>query len=152
MAQNKKDFTAEAAGVFVDKMIAPTDAPKPKAKKAAQAKQQPLEKKKPRTNAAGTEIKICVMLDGEIERKVRYIAFAERSKQKTIIHDALLNYITDYEAANGEPLNVIIEMPQPDEHGNRYKVITEEGGERVENIIDTREHAQQFLHIEELNV
>lgn len=94
MAQNKKDFMAEAAGVFVDKMITPAATPQPAAK--------PVAIKKPQTNAAGTEIKVCFMLAEEIERKMRYIAFAERCKQKTIVTDALLSYINNYEAAHGK--------------------------------------------------
>ena len=102
MAQNKKDFTAEAAGVFVDKMITPTAEQKqaPTAKTKPQAK--PIAKKQPRTNAAGTEVKVCVMLNATLEYKLRYIAFAENAKQKTIINDALQQYIADYEAAHGK--------------------------------------------------
>ena len=94
----KKDFTAEAAGVFVDKMItpaAPTTEP--------QAAKQPrtIEHRTPQTNAAGTEIKATFMLREDLERKVRYIAYAERCKQKVIINDALQAYVDDYEATHG---------------------------------------------------
>lgn len=96
MTQTKKDFTAAAAGVFVDKMTAPT-APAPATRQAP--KPAP---KKTRTNAGGTEVKITCMLDATIERKLRYMAFTERSKQKTIINDALRLYIEDYERVNGK--------------------------------------------------
>lgn len=104
MAQNKKDFTAEAAGVFVDKMIAPAAEPKPQRTSTARRatpERKPIAKPTPNTNAAGTEIKVCFMLDVELERKLRYIAFAERCKQKTIVTDALTAYIADYEKTRG---------------------------------------------------
>lgn len=90
MAQNKKDFTTEAANVFVSKMITPVERSRDEAAK------------KPGASKAATEIKVCYMLDAEVERKLRYIAFAERSKQKTIVTDALLNYIADYEKLHGK--------------------------------------------------
>lgn len=91
----KKDFTAEAAGVFVDKMISPAPAAEPTAKK------QPKPQPKPQPKAAGVEIKATFMLREDLERKVRYIAYAERCKQKVIVNDALQAYIDDYEAKHG---------------------------------------------------
>lgn len=95
MAQNKKDFTADVAGVFVDKMITPTPAntSTPKAKAA---------KKQPRPETTGAEEKATFMLYADVAYKLRYICFAQRTKQKTIINDALRAYIEDYEARNGK--------------------------------------------------
>lgn len=92
----KKDFTAEAAGVFVDKMITSTPTEKPT------AKAKPAAPKQPRAQGTAPEVKATFMLDADIERKLRYIAYAERSKQKTIINDALRNYIDDYERTHGK--------------------------------------------------
>ena len=94
----KKDFTAEAAGVFVDKMITPAA---PTAEPQAAKKPRAIEHRTPQTNAAGTEIKATFMLREDLERKVRYIAYAERCKQKVIINDALQAYVDDYEATHG---------------------------------------------------
>lgn len=96
----KKDFTAEAAGVFVDKMISPAAAA-PTAEPQAAKKPRAIEHRTPQTNAAGTEIKATFMLREDLERKVRYIAYAERCKQKVIINDALQAYVDDYEATHG---------------------------------------------------
>lgn len=94
MAQIKKDFLAEAAGAFVDTMIAPTAAPKPAKRQTAAPAPAPY--------SSGVEVKATFMLDAEIERKLRYIAYTERGKQKRMVNDALAAYIAKWEKAHGK--------------------------------------------------
>jgi hypothetical protein len=92
----KKDFTADAAGVFVDKMVAP-----PKKQAAAEPKQLERKNARQRTNAANTEVKITFMLDKELEAKARYICFAERYKMKDVLNAAVELYAEQYEDKYG---------------------------------------------------
>lgn len=92
----KKDFTTDAASVFVDKMVAPP--------KTAAAPSQTLTRKnaRQRTNAAHTEVKLTFMLSEELDAKLRYVCFAERYKQKDVINAALRSYFDDYEKKHGK--------------------------------------------------
>ena len=92
--KTKKDFTTDAASVFVEKMVAPPKtaaAPTPTRKNARQ-----------RTNAAGTEVKLTFMLSEDLDAKLRYVCFAERYKQKDVINAALRAYFDDYEKKHGK--------------------------------------------------
>ena len=100
MANSKKDFTAEAAGVFVDKMITP-EAPQPTTAKKPAAQRTPDIRTR-YMNKAQTETKVTFMIDTGTDDKLRYIAFAERCKQKQIINAALQKYIADYEKKHGK--------------------------------------------------
>lgn len=91
----KKDFTADAAGVFVDKMVAP-----PK-KQAAAPKQLERKNARQRTNADNTEVKVTFMLDKELEAKARYICFAQRYKMKDVLNAAVELYTEQYEDKYG---------------------------------------------------
>lgn len=91
----KKDFTADAASVFVEKMITPQPTAKtPKELTRKDARQ--------RTNAANTEVKVTFMLDKELEAKLRYICFAERYKQKDVLNAAVELYVESYEDKFGK--------------------------------------------------
>lgn len=99
MANSKKDFTAEAAGVFVDKMITPAEPQQPVAKKPTAERKQNIRQRY--MNKAQTETKVTFMIDTDTDDKLRYIAFTERCKQKHIINAALLTYIANYEKKHG---------------------------------------------------
>jgi len=93
----KKDFSNDAASVFVDKMVTPAPAaPKP-------ARSTPTPKNyRQRTNAAQTEVKVTFMLRKDMDAKMRYVCFAERFKQKDVIDAALRAYFADYEKKHGK--------------------------------------------------
>ena len=96
----KKDFSTDAASVFVEKMTAPAKKPAAAARTSTTA---PTPKNsRQRTNADGTEVKVTFMLGRDVEAKLRYICFAERFKQKDVINAALRAYIENYESTNGK--------------------------------------------------
>lgn len=108
----KKDFIADAASAFVDKMMTPTQQqPKqPTAKKktptaadaAKEARRQIPVPQRYYSNKDGSEVKVTFMLSTENEAKLRYICFADRKKQKDVINAALRDYIAAYERKNGK--------------------------------------------------
>ena len=91
---NKKDFTTDAASVFVEKMITPTDTA-PAARRTPTP--APAQKKvKP------AEVKVTFMLRDDMDVKLRYICFAEHMKQKDVLTDALGAYFAAYEKKHGK--------------------------------------------------
>lgn len=100
MAQ-KKDFTADAAGVFVEKMITPTT--------PAQKQTKPA----PRRNTAariveaiaGTakveEERVTMIIDKEATEKLRAVAWQDKRKFKDVVTEAMHMYIDKYEAEHG---------------------------------------------------
>lgn len=96
----KKDFTADAASVFVNAMVTPTEqkteqppqtTPKPQPK--AKASSAPAEPQ----NAA----KVTFMLDAALYGKLRYITYKERTHIRAILTEALTDYMAKYERKNG---------------------------------------------------
>lgn len=98
----KKDFTADAASVFVNAMVTPTEqkteqptqtTPKPQPKAKAKASSAPAEPQ----NAA----KVTFMLDAALYGKLRYITYKERTHIRAILTEALTDYMAKYERKNG---------------------------------------------------
>lgn len=88
----KKDFTAAAAGMFVEKMTTPTQP-----QEAAPRRQATTT-----TRKTAQEEKITFMLDAMTAEKVRCIVWQEKAKLKAVLAEALQMYVADYEQKNGE--------------------------------------------------
>lgn len=104
----KKNFTSEAADVFITKHSSPTPT-KAQPKKAETPKAAPGQRteRKQRTNDEQPTnptraARITFELTAEADRKLRYIAFAERAKIKNLLAEAIAAYIKQYEQKNGE--------------------------------------------------
>lgn len=96
----KKDFTAEAADVFVAKTISATPtAPAKHTETATQKQATPVVDINKLLHP--DEVKITFMLNAELNDKLRHIGIKERKKLKQIIGEALQNHVTAWERKNG---------------------------------------------------
>lgn len=86
----KKDFTAEAADIFVTKITQQPTAAMPSPIVDIRKALQP------------EEVKITFMLNAELNDKLRYIGIKEHKKLKQIIGEALQDYAAAWQRKNGE--------------------------------------------------
>lgn len=98
----KKDFTADAASVFVDAMITPT-APKTEQPKQTANRRQPKASSAPAEPQP--EVKVTFRMGEPLYNKLRYFVFTQRTTLKAVLIDALTDYIAKYERKNGK-LNI----------------------------------------------
>lgn len=92
----KKDFTADAASVFVEKMIAPAPAPKA-AQQPKKATKKPTPKQQPQPKE---EIKETFFLEKQLDDRLRYYVFTQRTTLKAVITAALRDYLAKHAPNN----------------------------------------------------
>lgn len=94
----KKDFTADAASVFVEKMITPTPAQTPKAaQQPKKATKKPTPKQQPQPKE---EIKETFFLEKQLDDRLRYYVFTQRTTLKAVITAALRDYLAKHAPNN----------------------------------------------------
>lgn len=96
----KKDFTADAASVFVDAMVTPTEQ-KTEQPKQATPKPQPKAKASSAPAEPQNAVKVTFMLNTALYDKLRYITYKERTHIRAILTEALTDYMAKYERKNG---------------------------------------------------
>ena len=101
----KKDFTADAASVFVDAMITPTAPKTEQPKQTANRREQPKAKASSAPAEPQPEVKVTFRMGEPLYNKLRYFVFTQRTTLKAVLIDALTDYIAKYERKNGK-LNI----------------------------------------------